>query len=385
VSGKTLFFVNSVHRAYSIKLLLEQFHIKSAVLNAELPLNSRLHILKQFNAGVFDYLIATDEAMSAAQNADASPVDLVNLGGANTGLDVEHAEPAAGADEDADLASSQEDSEVEDPEEADQDDNPAKKSETPGGSDQAKPLKKRKLSKAKRNRKQAADEFGVARGVDFRSVSTVVNLDMPSSVASYTHRVGRTARGGASGTALTLVEEKNNSDLAMLSQIQASQPLYNGKEQPESLPFDLKEIESFRYRVEDVSRTVTSKAIKSARLRELKQEMLNSSKLQAYFEENPNEKDLIQHAIVLQPNSVKRHMNHIPEYLMPPALMSGTELSSSASSSDHAPSFFSKRQRTAKLNSRGNTKNNGKKMRAKDKIKWEAPRKGKSRRRNPLF
>ncbi|XP_034691859.1 DEAD-box ATP-dependent RNA helicase 16 isoform X2 [Vitis riparia] len=36
------------------------FGIKSAVLNAELPQNSRLHILEEFNAGLFDYLIATD-------------------------------------------------------------------------------------------------------------------------------------------------------------------------------------------------------------------------------------------------------------------------------------------------------------------------------------
>ncbi|KAF7151452.1 hypothetical protein RHSIM_Rhsim02G0087100 [Rhododendron simsii] len=31
-------------------------------LNAELPQNPRLHILKQFNAGLFDYLIATDDS-----------------------------------------------------------------------------------------------------------------------------------------------------------------------------------------------------------------------------------------------------------------------------------------------------------------------------------
>jgi ATP-dependent RNA helicase DDX56/DBP9 len=38
-----------------------QFGIKSAILNGELPQNSRLHILEQFNAGLFDYLIATDD------------------------------------------------------------------------------------------------------------------------------------------------------------------------------------------------------------------------------------------------------------------------------------------------------------------------------------
>ena len=34
---------------YRLKLFLEKFSIKSAVLNAELPANSRLHCLQQFN------------------------------------------------------------------------------------------------------------------------------------------------------------------------------------------------------------------------------------------------------------------------------------------------------------------------------------------------
>lgn len=44
--GKGLFFVNDTESSYRLKLFLEQFHVRSAVLNAELPLNSRLHILQ---------------------------------------------------------------------------------------------------------------------------------------------------------------------------------------------------------------------------------------------------------------------------------------------------------------------------------------------------
>ena len=46
-------------QAYQIRLFLESFGIRSALLNAELPINSRSHILQSFNKGLFDYLIAT--------------------------------------------------------------------------------------------------------------------------------------------------------------------------------------------------------------------------------------------------------------------------------------------------------------------------------------
>ncbi|KAI1269470.1 P-loop containing nucleoside triphosphate hydrolase protein [Xylariaceae sp. FL1019] len=44
----------------------------------------------------------------------------------------------------------------------------------------------------------------VARGIDLLSLDHVINYDMPSSVASYVHRVGRTARAGRPGHAWTL-------------------------------------------------------------------------------------------------------------------------------------------------------------------------------------
>jgi ATP-dependent RNA helicase DDX56/DBP9 len=69
LEGKGLFFVNSLDACYRLKLFLEQFSIRSAVLNAELPLNSRLHTLQEFNRGIFDFLIATDESMDAACGA----------------------------------------------------------------------------------------------------------------------------------------------------------------------------------------------------------------------------------------------------------------------------------------------------------------------------
>jgi ATP-dependent RNA helicase DDX56/DBP9 len=66
LKGKGLFFVNTTDAGYRLKLFLEQFHIRSAVLNAELPFRSRMNIIEQYNVGNFDYLIATDTSTDAA-------------------------------------------------------------------------------------------------------------------------------------------------------------------------------------------------------------------------------------------------------------------------------------------------------------------------------
>lgn len=44
-----------------------------------------------------------------------------------------------------------------------------------------------------------------ARGLDFLDIDYVVNYDLPEDPATYVHRVGRTARAGKEGTALSLV------------------------------------------------------------------------------------------------------------------------------------------------------------------------------------
>ncbi|KAK9395298.1 putative ATP-dependent RNA helicase DDX56 [Crotalus adamanteus] len=61
VRGKVLLFVRRIDRCYRLKLFLEQFGIAACVLNSELPVQSRCHIISQFNRGIYSYIIATDE------------------------------------------------------------------------------------------------------------------------------------------------------------------------------------------------------------------------------------------------------------------------------------------------------------------------------------
>lgn len=42
-------------------MYLESFGIRSCALNSEMPINSRMHVIEQFNGGLYDTIIASDE------------------------------------------------------------------------------------------------------------------------------------------------------------------------------------------------------------------------------------------------------------------------------------------------------------------------------------
>ncbi len=47
----------------------------------------------------------------------------------------------------------------------------------------------------------------VARGLDLKDITHIINLDVPEDLNEYTHRAGRTGRAGNKGTAITLVTD----------------------------------------------------------------------------------------------------------------------------------------------------------------------------------
>ena len=46
----------------------------------------------------------------------------------------------------------------------------------------------------------------MARGIDVEDITHVINYEMPDSAENYVHRIGRTARAGAKGVALSLCD-----------------------------------------------------------------------------------------------------------------------------------------------------------------------------------
>ncbi|KAL3682380.1 hypothetical protein R1sor_000402 [Riccia sorocarpa] len=259
IQKKGLIFVNTVDTGFRLKLFLEQFGIKSAVLNAELPQNSRLHILKEFNVGLFDYLIATDDGKSSHPVSDESKEG-----------------------------------------EEDQGDVPAEKK-----------------GASKKTKRLVDAEFGVVRGVDFKHVRTVINFDVPLTPAGYVHRIGRTGRAGNSGLAVTLITPKDEEMLSLVEGVLGGDP-----EQRTITPFPLLNkaaVESLRYRAEDVARGVTKIAVREARAKELRMEILNSDRLKAHFEDNPTDLELLKHDKVLSKKQPSVHLRTVPEYLRDPS------------------------------------------------------------------
>ncbi|KAG0165454.1 nucleolar DEAD-box protein required for synthesis of 60S ribosomal subunit [Apophysomyces sp. BC1034] len=62
-----------------------------------------------------------------------------------------------------------------------------------------------------------------ARGLDIKGIETVINYNMPTQFPQYLHRIGRTARAGRNGRAVTLVGEQDRKMLKMAIKSATSQ------------------------------------------------------------------------------------------------------------------------------------------------------------------
>ena len=84
--------------------------------------------------------------------------------------------------------------------------------------------------------------------------------------------------------------------------------------------FRMSELDGFRYRARDAWRSVTKIAVREARLKEIKQELLNSTKLKCYWEDNPRDRQLLRHDKALHTVKQQDHLKNVPEYIVPETL-----------------------------------------------------------------
>ena len=59
----------------------------------------------------------------------------------------------------------------------------------------------------------------VARGIDVDRISHVINYDLPMNAQDYVHRIGRTARAGATGTAISFLAAEEATELRDIEQL----------------------------------------------------------------------------------------------------------------------------------------------------------------------
>lgn len=324
LKGKGIIFVNDVNKCYRLKLFLQQFYLNAAVISSEVPFNSRLNMLREFNQGVFDYLIATDKSFSTATTPSSAAKQAEKDEG---GRDEESGLQIGSGDE-------QSDSDDEEEEEAEEEEDEGE------GEEKVDAMKELQTNASS----SKDDDFGVARGVDFVGASFVINFDFPETVESYAHRIGRTARSTAFGTSLSFVIPSESSVLyevrhaqphametdhvSVLNALTASnvnefdsQAVEESRKQPKALSINTKELDGFRYRVEDTLRSVTATAVKEFRTAELKREVMNSAALKDYFTRNPNELKILRHdKSISHPIRRKEHLHNVPKYLIPASM-----------------------------------------------------------------
>jgi ATP-dependent RNA helicase RhlE len=88
-----------------------------------------------------------------------------------------------------------------------------------------------------------------SRGLDVEDIGHVINFDLPHSPEDYVHRIGRTARAGASGRASTFVTERDEETVRAIERI--TQMDLPRAEVPRQDAVFVEELESFQARKEE--------------------------------------------------------------------------------------------------------------------------------------
>ena len=225
ISGKVIIYTNTKSTGYRLKLFLEEFFIKTLILNYELPKATR-HLTVTNFVNSIDVLVVIDPDEKESQNKDG---------------------------------------------------------------------KRHKIYKV--------------------PVSVLINFDIPTSSHVYNKRnsdVSSDINAGISLLSLVTPEEQ-----ATLNKIKNRLEKL-GKNDMEVLALKSDQFEKFRYRCEDILKTITHRKIKASQLNDVKKAILSSKESKAQFENNPEDKKILAQA--KKKHKPMRHLSVVPDYLLPDQL-----------------------------------------------------------------
>ncbi|MBI2134272.1 DEAD/DEAH box helicase [Candidatus Woesearchaeota archaeon] len=85
-----------------------------------------------------------------------------------------------------------------------------------------------------------------ARGLDIKNVSHIFNYDLPKTSQEYTHRIGRTARAGKKGIAISLLSDIDHDNFRRILEDRTLKIANEGTPQFQKVPFLIKTRNEFR-------------------------------------------------------------------------------------------------------------------------------------------
>ena len=272
---RVLVFVADDDEGVKLRLALAAFGVRAARLGAALPLSSRHHALQEFNRGVFDYLIATDDgrgdSLCAPQQKKKEEEEEEDEDGA---------EGEEGGGEEA-----------------------AEEGEEAGGNEGQR-------RERRRRRRRLRGRGGLWRRPRDRLLRRPHRRQLLGAALGHVLRAqGREdgQRRGERGRRDAVLEGRrrrrpgsaaSGEKAALEASLVASSSSASGSPQFRLLPYPRlppTAAAALRYRVDDVARALTRPAVREARAQELRRELLNSSRLAAHFSAAPRDLALLRH------------------------------------------------------------------------------------------
>ena len=283
LKGKSLIFTKDSETAYRLKLFLEIFYVKSIVLNGELPIQSRVHMVEEANRGRYDCIIAADpgssETLLVAEDKNSKPlskrkrVDTDIEYGVSRGIDFKNVSTVLNFHCPINL----------------------------------------KHYKHRTGRTGRGHTTGLAL----------------SLISSKEAEVFESIQDAFCQELTSLVEREAESCVVQGEQLQEVQLK---AETFKSLEFDLKSVEGFRYRTMDALHGITKNFIVEARAKDLQKEMAFNTKLACNaalltqsigslvyhpdsYESRKVTECIVHDKSLLKPGKQQKHMKNIPQYL----------------------------------------------------------------------